>query len=317
MEGYAPEFEELFRAPVSNTMLGSNPNYKGQHAGVTANKGNQIGFSRFTEVETPLPGETGNTRGIYLHELQSDLLDDLRQQGAPRSASVEDLQERMRQAGEIKDARLAEIDKIEDRVNQRQREMSELTTRWARDELTEDMYQQRVREINAAPVEGYERLQQLRSEMRAANKREITARQLLEDMSSAKLDEAFPGMERNSKALQQLMIKNAVAAAVDGGYSFVALTSPQHSAQPQLYQRIPQNARDVVKDLGEGFRVVDLTLEGSGGPFKTTAIVWGDDSAEGREAVQRVLTRGVPFAKGGEVTSKPDDIKNLLSFLDK
>jgi type VI secretion system protein ImpL len=61
----------------------------------------------------------------------------------------------------------------------------------------------------------------------------------------------------------------------------------------------------------------DLTLEGSGGPFKTTAIVWGDDSPEGREAVQRVLTRGVPFAKGGEVTSKPDDIKNLLSFLDK
>ena len=284
MEGYVPEFNKLFDVPVSNTMLGSNPDYKGQHSGVTGNKGNQIGFSRFTEVETPLPGETGNARGIYLHELQSDLLDDLREQGAPRSASAADLQERMRQAAEIKDAKIAEIEEIEGRDFQ---------------------------------AGDSERLGGLRKEMRAANKREIKARQLLKDMSLAELDEAFPGMERNSKALQQLMIKNAVASAVDGGYSFVALTSPQHSAQPQLYQRIPQNARDVVKDLGEGFRVVDLTLEGSDGPFNTTAIVWGDGSAEGREGVNRVLTRGIPFAKGGEVTSKPDDIKNLLSFLDK
>jgi hypothetical protein len=317
MEGRAPEFEKLFKVPISNTMLGSNPDYRGQHAGLTGSQGNQIGFSRFTEIETFLPGGTNSARGVYLHELQSDLLDDVREQGAPRSASVEDLQERMRQAGEIKDARLAEIDKIEDQVRQRGWEVSALTTRWARDELTEDMYQQEIREINAAPVEGYERLEQLRRELRAANKKQIKARQLLEDQPSAKLDEAFPGMERNSKALQQLMIKNAVAAAVDQNYQFVALTSPEHSAQPQLYQRIPQNARDVVKDLGEGFRVVDLTLEGNRGPFKTTAIVWGDDSPEGREAVQRVLTRGVPFAKGGEVTSKPDDIKNLLSFLDK
>jgi hypothetical protein len=317
MEGYVPEFNKLFDVPLSNTMLGSNPNYKGQHAGITENKGNQIGFSRYTEVETPLPGETSSARGVYLHELQSDLLDDLRQQGAPRSASTADLQERMRQAAEVQDAKQRAVMEIEDRITQRHQEINALQNLWGSGEITDDMYQQQIRELNAAPVEGYDRLDSLRREMRAANKRKITARQLLEDMSSAELDEAFPGMERNSKALQQLMIKNAVASAVDGGYRFVALTSPEHSAQPQLYERVPQNARDVVKDLGEGFRVVDLTLEGSGGPFKTTAIVWGDDSAEGREAVNRILTRGVPFAEGGEVTSKPDDIKNLLSFLDK
>jgi hypothetical protein len=318
MEGYLPEFENLFEPPRGTGMLpGSNPSYQGQHSGVTGGAGNQIGFSRFSEVETPLPGEMANSKGIYLHELQSDLLDDLREQGAPRSASAEDLQERMRQATEIKDAKRNEIGAIEDRMAQRRAEYTALAERWARGEITEDTYQQRARDLNASPVEGTERLSSLQKEMRAANKREIQARQLLEDMSQLQLDEAFPGMERNSKALQQLMVKNAVAAALDGGYRFVALTSPKYSAQPQLYERIPQNARDVVKDLGEGFRVVDLTLVGDDGPFKTTAIVWGDDSAEGSEAVNRILTRGVPFAEGGEVTTKPDDIKNLLSFLDK
>lgn len=318
MEGYMPEFEKLFEPTLQTGVLpGSNPGYVGQHSGVTGGAGNQIGFSRFSEVETPLPGETSNSRGIYLHELQSDLLDDLREQGAPRSASAEDLQERMRQAAEIKDAKRAEIQNIETRIAQREQEMNALAERWGRGEVTEDTYQQLMRDLNASPVEGSERLDSLRREMRAANSKEITARDLLQNMSAMELDEAFPGMERNSKALQQLMIKNAVAAAVDNGYRFVALTSPKHSAQPQLYERIPQNARDVVKDLGEGFRVVDLTLEGNQGPFRTTAIVWGDDSAEGREAVNRILTRGVPFAEGGEVTSKPDDIKNLLSFLDK
>jgi hypothetical protein len=126
------------------------------------------------------------------------------------------------------------------------------------------------------------------------------------------VDEAFAGMDNNPKALQQLMIKAAVKAAVDRSLDFVALPSPQFSGQPQLYERIPQNARDVVKDLGEGFTLKQITLTNDNGPFTVNAIVWGRDAA-GREGVNRLLTQGVPFKDGGEVSSAKIMLDRLTS----
>jgi hypothetical protein len=306
MEGYMPEFEKLF-APVATKPLplGSNRGVKieNRHLGIPGNE-NPIGFSRFTEVMTTLPGATQPARGVYIHEMQSDLLKPLRKQGVPRSGSEDQLRELIQQQRDIEAAKAAQIKTLEDSLVP----LREQVTSGA---MTYEEF------INS-PVYGEAgAIPRLADEESKARIRAYSLQKSLDKGPSARpVDEAFPGMERNSKALQQLLIKNAVAGAVDQGYSFVALTAPTQSKEAQLYQRIPQNARDVVKDLGEGFRVVDLTLEGNEGPFKTTAIVWGND-AEGREGVNRVLTRGVPFAQGGEVTSKPDDIKNLLSFLDK
>jgi hypothetical protein len=318
MEGYAPEFEKLFKAGTSS-IPGSNPGFKGQHPELSASAGNQIGFSRFSEVEAPLPGGTAAARGIYVHELQADLLDDIRKKGM-RGEGVPELEQRLQRA-------MQEKDKATLAADQAQSELDMLSGYYGSSyerELAGDISAaQGAADRAAFDQQSQPLIEQLQSSQNRAFSVGSRIAELEDAVRNAKkgkmpdLDESFPGMERNSKAVQQLLIRNAVAAAVDQNYQFVALTAPEHSSQPQLYSRIAKNASDVVKDLGEGFRVVDLTLEGSGGPFKTTAIVWGDDSAEGREAVQRVLNRGIPFAKGGEVTSKPDDIKNLLSFLDK
>jgi len=114
-----------------------------------------------------------------------------------------------------------------------------------------------------------------------------------------------------------MMIKAAVASAAQRGLNFVALPSQLYSGQPQLYERLPQNARDVVKDLGEGFALQQINLRNRAGEFPVLAITWDQSTAAGREGLNRVLTRGVPFKHGGEVTTQPDDLKNLLSFLDK
>ena len=307
MEGYMPEFEKLF-APVATKPLplGSNRGVKieNRHLGIPGNE-NPIGFSRFTEVMTTLPGATQPARGVYIHEMQSDLLKPLRKQGVPRSAPEDQLRELIQQQRDIEAAKAAQIKTLEDSLVPLREQVN--TGAMTYEEFVN----------SPVHVDANAKIPRLADEESKARLRARSLQKSLDTGPSARpVDEAFPGMERNSKALQQLLIKNAVAGAIDQGYSFVALTAPTQSKEAQLYQRIPQNARDVVMDLGEGFRVVDLTLEGNGGPFKTTAIVWGND-AEGREGVNRVKTRGVPFAQGGEVTSKPDDIKNLLSFLDK
>jgi len=305
MEGYMPEFEKLFAA-TKPLPLGSNRGVKitTLHTGIPGNE-NPIGFSRFTEVMTTLPGATQPARGVYLHEMQSDLLKPLRKQGAPRSASEDQLRELIQQQRDIEAAKTAQIKTLEDSLDLLREQVSSGAMTYE-----EFVNSPVVAEANAT-------IPRLDIEKLKARSRAFSLQESLgKGPSALPVDVAFPGMERNSKALQQLLIKNAVAGAIDQGYSFVALTAPTQSREPQLYQRIPQNASDVVKDLGEGFQVVDLTLEGNGGPFKTTAIVWGND-AEGREGVNRVLTRGVPFKHGGEVTTDPEDVQNLISYLNK
>jgi hypothetical protein len=114
-------------------------------------------------------------------------------------------------------------------------------------------------------------------------------------------------MDTNPDALQQMLIKGAVGSALNKGLDFVALTSLEHSAQPQLYKRLPENAQTVVRDLGDGFEVKEIELKNDAGPFKTLGIVWNQSDASGREGVNRLLTQGVPFKEGGLVDSKVAD----------
>jgi hypothetical protein len=74
------ELKRLSSLKVPMTPPGVNPEYKGQHTSVTDDLPGVISFSRATDTTADIPG-MGQTQGIYLHELQSDLLDDLRKRG--------------------------------------------------------------------------------------------------------------------------------------------------------------------------------------------------------------------------------------------
>ena len=319
---------------------GVNPGYVGQHSSLTGTEGGQIGFSRTSDVVASLPNMS-YARGIYLHEMQSDLLDDISTaQGRVASGAT---------LTEVKNSiqRLEEkfSNSFKEKAGDSFSENKEVMESLLRDLLNEPDNRRRiVRDYkdlyprvfdygngNTANLLGWlesggavnktldplelarERVQQL--EQPEANRRARTR--------GFSLDEAFPGMMSDSKTLQQMFMKTAVRSAMDRGMNFVALTIPErpYSSQPQLYERVPQNARDVVKDLGEGFRLEQIRMRSprdySSNSFPVLAITWDQSTAEGREGVNRIMTQGVPFRHGGEVTTQPDDLKNLLSFLDK
>ena len=110
------------------------------------------------------------------------------------------------------------------------------------------------------------------------------------------LDEPFAQAETNRQAFQQLMVKNAVAAASEMGMNFVAFPGAE-SAQAQLYKNLPNNLKQVVKDLGPGFEYRSITLSGPKGEMMHPAIVWNPDGAP----ADRIRNQGIPFRDGGEV----------------
>ena len=282
---------------------GVNPDYRGQHTMVTENTPGVVSFSRSTDVRTEIPG-MGQVNGIYLHELQSDLLDDLRkrQGGIPRGATQEELQR-------IISTTQDQVEPISNKIRELNEQLQDMPPRYSETGATEWML--RVNEINSLQ----NKRDALLGNLTSAKERLDTLRE--RGRSLSELDEIFPGMTTDSKSVQTMMIKAAVASAAQRGLNFVALPSQLYSGQPQLYERLPQNARDVVKDLGEGFALQQINLRNRAGEFPVLAITWDQSTAAGREGLNRVLTRGVPFKHGGEVTTQPDDLKNLLSFLDK
>jgi hypothetical protein len=307
-------------AQASAFAPGSNPSYVGQHPSVTGGVKNHVAFSRASDVTADIPEIAPNARGIYVHELQSDLLDDMRTTGGPRGLTTEELIERRPQLVESIEAldqrvenNVARIDEL--KKERRDRALS-VEERYRMQQISmtdEEVKAQRraLEAIEALEQENY-KIYQRRSGVNIGLEN-LDRRIRGDDVTQGVVvDEAFAGMDTNPKALQQLMIKTAVKAAVDDGLDFVALPSPQFSGQPQLYERLPQNARDVVKDLGEGFEVKQITLRNNDGPFKVTAIVWGRDAA-GREGVNRLLTQGVPFKDGGEVSSAKTMLDRLIS----
>lgn len=311
---------------------GVNPDYVGQHGALTGTQGGQIGFSRTSDVVASLSG-MNNARGIYLHEMQSDLLDDINtRQGRVASGAT---------LAEVKNS----ISRIEEKVSNAFKERAgdtfaeneEVMGRLLNDLLANPsrradivtLYETTYPELwNSAPdlMRWVNRSISLDSLIKA--RRRVEELQQPEASRRTRtpefaLDEAFPGMMSDSKTLQQMLMKTAVHSAMDRGMNFVAFTIPErpYSSQPQLYERVPQNARDVVKDLGEGFRLEQIRMRSprdyNSNSFPVLAITWDQSTAEGREGVNRIRTQGLPFRHGGEVTTQPDDLKNLLSFLDK
>jgi hypothetical protein len=256
-----------------------------------------------------------NVKGIYLHELQSDLVNDIRKAGGPQNMTPEQLQERLGQTEAV----------VKEMIRQRDL-LAEEQARLLQGAATPGSpvppgLQQRALGDPQVQAENA----RLEAEIEAFGKRIESQKRIRRSIDSrlaglpprfgALADEPFVGASDNPNVLQQLMIKAAVKAAMDRGLNFVALTSPQKSREPQLYERTPQNAKDVVKDLGEGFVLQKLDISSPSGQtgFSTMGIVWDQQDAAGREALNRIYTKGVPFKDGGEVSSAKLMLDRLTS----
>jgi hypothetical protein len=226
--------------------------YQGQHTTLN-NPVNPISFSRFSEHTTDIPG-IGKADGIYVNELQSDRLDDLRKLG-PKGGS-------------------------------RQKDEEEF---------------KRVRaELQSTVEPGSAEAMRLHSRRRILDQRRAAAE------SQYSLPESFAGMETSPQVAQQLMVKNAVSGAIQMGKQFVAFPGKE-SAQAQLYEKLGPNLKSVVKDLGPGFELRDVTLLAPDGKqLMHKAIVWGPDAAS------RVQKKGVPFKDGGAVERQTADHRKYL-----
>jgi hypothetical protein len=255
--------------------------YKGQHSSLAEDPStirDPIAFSRFTEHTTDIPG-LGKVDGIYVNELQSDRLDDIRKKGRIGGGPQEDI---------------TRLDKLDKQVGEAAKQLADYKSAMGFRFMNESDIAT-VSEFNSK-LEGL------------SNKRNTLLGRIREGEYSLK--ESFAGMEESPQVIQQLMAKNAVAGAMQLGKRFVAFPGAE-SAQAQLYEKLPNNLKQVVKDLGPGFELRPITLPkpdtsagGEGGELTSYAIVWGDEAAD------RIKKQGVPFKDGGEVSTE-DFIKRF------
>jgi hypothetical protein len=255
--------------------------YRGQHSSLAEDSStirDPIAFSRFTEHTTDIPG-LGKVDGIYVNELQSDRLDDIRKKGRMGGGPQEDI---------------TRLDKLDKQIGEAARQFADYKTA---------MGFRFMNETDKAKISDFN------SKLEGLNTKRNTLLDRIRE-GEYSLKESFAGMEESPQVIQQLMAKNAVAGAMQLGKRFVAFPGAE-SAQAQLYEKLPNNLKQVVKDLGPGFELRPITLPkpdtgagGKGGELTSYAIVWGDEAAD------RIKKQGVPFKDGGEVSTE-DFIKRF------
>jgi hypothetical protein len=258
-------FEDELQIAINKTSA-QGP-YPGQHSPITGTN-NPIAFSRFLEVELPTAKE-GKTKGIFVTELQSDRFDDLRKLG-PKGGSV------------YKD--IEEFNKLDQQIDTVVRQARQFLGNRNFKDLSE-AEQKKYFEFGIEENKLGQRKNQLAERFNSRP----------DDASLYNVAEAFPGMERMPQVSQQLMIKNAVAAAIQRKNQFVLFPGAD-SAQAQLYEKLPFNVKAVVKDLGPGFEVKKVPMESENGDIVERLGIFWD-----QKAASRVAEEGVRFAKGGSV----------------
>ena len=263
--------------------------YRGQHP-TLKNDPDPISFSRFSEHKATIPGMGENVPGIYVHELQSDLLDDVRKQGPLGGSAAKDYETVFSPLQQKENELAQELARLND---QRRRLSPADRAAWTATDEARNILQ-RIDEINTTTRQISHKKQKIRDRMADG---------------TYDMKEAFPGMESSPQVTQQLMAKNAIAAAINRGKSFVAFPGPE-SSQPQLYEKLPNNLKQVVKDLGPGFevRMIELpqrqtSADSTAGLKSHVAIVWGPEAAD------RIKKQGVSFKDGGPVDANAEFIK--------
>jgi hypothetical protein len=236
-----------------------------------------IAFSRFSEHTAEIPG-MGKVEGIYVNELQSDRLDDIRKFG--------------KKGGSLEQDQKA-VEALEEK-------RIELFRKSLKAEVAPNRDEKLVRQLKTEQEILLKKIQALEERIAFGER----------GYPGYTLPESFAGMENSPQVIQQLMIKNAVIGAMQAGprgtNRFVAFPGAE-SAQSQLYEKLPNNLKSVVKDLGPGFDVQSVTLRDSTGKERMhPAIVWGP------EAAARTRFNGVPFKDGGLVERRTDESRKYL-----
>lgn len=270
---------------------------------------NPVAFSRFTDTSTQLNGQ--KLDGMYVPELQSDLLRNVRERGQIGKGLSDDLPKMQEIAGEMR--------VLEEQMQQMRSKIDSNTLGAAYDTLTPS-----GENLATAYVNARDKLGRLQSQLQAMGDRTYD------------VTPAFTGMEDSPQVLQQLMAKNVVLSGIKRNKNYVAFPGAE-SDQAQIYKKLPRNLEQVVKDLGPGFelQMVEVPLpagvhhtklykmekagtikfptDANGIAIKDAppvmmapAIVWGP------EAAARIMKQGVRFATGGMVERQPDDNRRYL-----
>ena len=314
----AKESTRQAMAPIGKeieSLIQSQRLYKGQHPNLNEpyNQNNPVAFSRFTDHDAVI-GDQGTKSGMYVHELQSDRFDDLIKKGPKGGSPEKDKKELIALNIQVKDkigmpvhdgtpeglARYgAEIGPATDRAN---------IFNKAADAISIKSYDKdgANKIINALMATYPDQVDLIKDALKIAQRQKTLSGYERKGSQAYQLEESFAGMETSPQVVQQLLVKNAIVAAMQRGKEFVSFPGKE-SSQAQLYEKLPGNLKQVVKDLGPGFEIRPIQLETSNvDAINTLGVTWSP------EAAARILKTGVPFNKGGMVERKTDDNRRYL-----
>jgi len=262
--------------------------YRGKHKAVAAGP-YPVGFTRFSEHEATIPG-MGTLEGRHFHELQSDLSKDMRAKGHTHGNLAKDQTELNRLRAEFKQLQDAAFEDLQKLQQERIAGTVDDATSAQRNSKIRNSLEDKTKILE-------QRISVLGSRTRSN--------------APYSLEEPFAGFETNQMVRQQLLMKNAIQAAMRDGKRFATFPGNE-SDKPQLYAgKVLPNLKQVIKDLGGEksgleLRQIELPPDKNGRPITATGIVWSP------EAAARIVEKGVPFAKGGMVERQSADTRRYL-----
>jgi hypothetical protein len=315
----ATDGTSLFNA-IETHLLRKNL-YEGQHPSLSKQGEVPVGFSRFVDNVVNIPGR-GKTEIMHVIDLQSDLYDDLMKHGgkhtSPRKDSIEGENLRSSLIGLLEKS----ADKVEASGNPSVRDYFMDIPDYLNNALSaaKEKYNRTGTAINADDPEilqikntfnlnDKEMLEFMKGIQRKTLLSNRIAKSEAKNVSehSYNIEQVFPGMEKSPQVVQQMLVKNAIMGALRRGKQGITFPGAE-SDQAQLYEKLPNNLRQVIKDLGPGFELVPNIVQDTNrkGKISNWGIVWDPETA------QNVLKSGVRFNKGGLVEKNHDDNRRFL-----
>jgi hypothetical protein len=277
--------------------------YKGSHTAVNSQP-NAMGFSRFTDHTVNIPG-IGKRDGMHISELQSDMFRDIKKEGKVGGSREADIQE----VRSIVDGIKTKFDPIKDKLEKEYGGVDSflfVISNIKNDAKTvSEVLQGPGIGMNASKADQF--AQDLVKKIKRVDKLKDRVGMLTNTPKGRYLiEEPIASIETQPQVVQQLLIKNAIIGAMQRGKSFISFPGTE-SKQAKIYKNLPNNLKQVLKDLGEGFETMPLVLKDKKGVERShLTLIWEDNTA------QRLLNNGVKFKKGGMVEKSAIDNRRYL-----
>jgi hypothetical protein len=296
--------------------------YEGQHPSLSKQGEVPVGFSRFVDNVVDIPGR-GKTDVMHVLDLQSDLYDDLVKHGGKHTSPQKDSKERAQLTSKLTDI----LEKASDRQDALKTPRSVDFFKDIPDYLNDALAAAKEKYNRQGAISPYDPEiadikdafnltdNELMDVVKGIQRQTVLAGRVERSAEWSKnvsehsynIDQVFPGMEKSPQVVQQMLVKNAVMGALRRGKQGITFPGAE-SNQAQLYEKLPNNLRQVVKDLGPGFELVPNIVQDTAGKGQISnwGIVWDPETA------QNVLRAGVRFNKGGSVEKNYDDNRRFL-----